>query len=50
MNEEDFGLHRQKKPNIRDGQLVEEEEDEGDAMIANEFSSEEGAGDECKQI
>lgn len=46
MNKNLQDLQRNKKPNIVNGRFVQQEE-EGD-MIANEFSSDEGVGDECK--
>jgi hypothetical protein len=39
-------LRRIKQPNIVDGQLVEEGDSDG--MIANEFSSDEENGNDCK--
>lgn len=46
MNKNLDNLQRNKKPNIVNGRFAQQEE-EGD-MIANEFSSDEDVGNDCK--
>lgn len=46
MSDENYALRHHPRPNIVNGKLLEEDEDEG--MIANEFSSDEEKDKDCK--